>query len=94
MKALTRKGNLYEPDSLTSIRNSLQRILTERGSKYDLKFGENFQKSRSLLASRRKELTKLVKGNKSNATRPLTNEEIDHLYSIGYFGTDTPDDSQ
>ena len=53
MKALTRKGNLYEPDSLTSIRNSLQRILTERGSKYDLKFGENFQKSRSVLASRR-----------------------------------------
>ena len=39
MKALTRKGKLYEPDTLSGIRNSLQRVLTERGSKLNLSDG-------------------------------------------------------
>ena len=40
-----------------------------------------------MLSARRKELTKLGKGNKPNATRPLTSFEVDHLYEVGYFGT-------
>ena len=43
-----------------------------------------------MLASRRKQLTKLGKGNKPNATRPLSNEEVDLLYSCGYFGSENP----
>ena len=58
MKVLTRKGKLYEPDTLTGIRNSLQRVLNERGSKHDLRGGLGFVKSRDVLAARRKELTK------------------------------------
>ena len=40
-----------------------------RGSKYDLKEGFSFAKSRKVISSRRKELAKLGKGNKPNAAR-------------------------
>ena len=86
MKALTKKGTLYEPDTLTSIRNSLQRNLIERGSDFNLREGEAFTKSRQVLAARRKQLVKLGKGNKPNAARPLTNDEVAYLYKNGYFG--------
>lgn len=86
MKAKTMKGNLYEPDTLTGIRNSLQRVLVERGSKYDLREGIAFNKSRKVLSSRRKELTKMGKGNKPNAARAITAEEVDLLFKSKYFG--------
>ena len=57
--------------SLTGIKNSLQRVLIRRRSKYDLKEGVSFAKSRKVLSSRRKELTKLGKGNKPNAARAI-----------------------
>ena len=87
MKAVTKKGKLYEPDTLTSIRNSLQRILDSKGRKVDIRDGPNFKKSKETLASRRRELKKLGKGNKPNATRPLSDEEVNHLFNVGYFGT-------
>ena len=45
MKATTQKEKLYELDTLTGIRNSLQRVLIERGFKYDLREGVSFVKS-------------------------------------------------
>ena len=90
MNAKTVKGTLYEPDTLTGFRNSFQRILNSRKSSYDLKIGIGFQNSRKILSSRRKELTKLGKGNKPNATRPLTDQEVNYLYDTGYFGIENP----
>ena len=89
MKAVNKKGNLYEPDTLTSIRNSLQRVLAANGKTTNIRDGENFKKSQ-VLAARRKQLKKMGKGNKPNATRPLEDSEVEHLFNVGYFGTDTP----
>ena len=50
----------------------------------------NFVNSRRVLSSRRKELTKLGKGNRPNATRALTEHEVNHLYDVGYFGITKP----
>ena len=86
----TKKGKLYEPDTLTGNRNSLQTVLVERGSKADLREGSNFVQSRKVLGSRRKELVKLGKGNKPNAARPISKEEVDHLFLSNYFGISTP----
>ena len=44
MKAVSKKGDLYEPDTLTSIRNSLQRVSFEKGSKTNIRDGVNFVK--------------------------------------------------
>ena len=90
IKARTKQGKLYEPDTLNSIRNSLQRVLIEKGSKINLKDDMEFCKSRKVLTARRKQLTKLGKGNKPNATRALTEKEVDLLYSSNYFGSSTP----
>ena len=90
MTAKSLKGKLYEPDTLTGFRNSFQRILESRNSVCDLKTGIDFLNSRKVLSSRRKELTKLGKGNKPNATRPLTDAEVNSLYECGYFGTLNP----
>ena len=90
MKATTQKSKLYEPDTLTGIRNLLQRVLIERGSKYDLREGVSFAKSRKVLSSRKKELTKLGKGNKLNAAGPISTEEVDLLSQGEYFGMKTP----
>ena len=43
-----------------------------------------------ILSSRRKKYTKLRKGDKPNVTRPLTKQEVYHLYNIGYFGIENP----
>ena len=90
INAKTLKGKDYEPDTLTSIRNSLQRILTERGSNLNIREDMKFSKSQKVLASRRKHLTKLGKGNKENAARPLTTNEVDYLFQQDFFGQSNP----
>ena len=55
MHARKQNGELYQPDSLTSIQNSLQRVLTGRGSKINLKTSMEFERSRKVLAARRKQ---------------------------------------
>ena len=47
-------GELYEPGSLRAIRNSLQRVLAENGSKMHLCKDKEIEKSREVLAARRK----------------------------------------
>ena len=90
MKATNLKGELYEPDTLTGFWNSFQRILFERGSKVDLKKDSAFANCRNVLRSRRKQLKKLGKGNKPNATRALSLNEVDFLFNSGYFGLKNP----
>ena len=86
MTAKSVKGELYEPDTLTGFLHSFQRILESRGSKLNLKSDEAFVRSRNVLKSRRKELVKLGKGNKPNATRALTPSEVNILYEKEFFG--------
>ena len=90
MNATKRNGGLYEPDTLSSICNSLQRVLFDKGSQLNIREGDEFIKSRQVLSSRRKQMTKLGKGNAPNATRPLSDEEVDLLYQNKYFGDENP----
>ena len=90
MKVTTQKGKLYEPDTLTDIRKSLQRLLIERGFTYDLREGVSFAKCRKVVSSCRKELMKLGKGNKPNAARATSTREVDLLFQCEYCGMKTP----
>ena len=65
----------------------------EKGSKIDIKAGRDFERSRKVLASRRKQLTLMGKGNKPNATRPLEPHEVDKLYDYDFFGCSSSKDS-
>ena len=87
-------GDFYQPDSLTAIRNSIQRVLVDRGLKVDIKTDMQLETSRRTLAAKRKELTKQGLGNRPTATRALTEEEVDKLLDDGYFGLDRPEPLQ
>ena len=80
----------YEPDTLSSYRNSWQRVISDQGLKYDIKKDPEFEKSCKVLKSRRKELTNKGKGNKPNAARNLEQDEVNILYETGFFGTQDP----
>ena len=90
MTAKRKGGKEYEPGSLTSFQNTLQRIFNDRGSKINIKTDTEFEKSRKVLASKRKELTSSGYGNHPNVARLLEQEEIDELYRKGFFGTASP----
>ena len=75
-KSIESSGNdLYQPDTLNSYQNSWQRVITDKKLKFDIKKDPAFERSRAVLKSRRKELTKMGMGNKPNATRSLEREK-------------------
>ena len=80
----------YQPDTLTSLRNSWQRVIADKGLKFNIKRDAEFERSRTVLAGRRKQLTNMGLGNKPNAARALEQDEVDRLYETGFFGTATP----
>ena len=53
-----------------------------------------FDRSRKVLAAKRKRLTQSGMGNKPNATRPLDDDEVEKLREIGYFGIHEPEPLQ
>ena len=58
-------GGEYEPDSLTSFRNSIQRFLTQQQYRYSLIDSREFSKHREVLKAKRKELKSKGKGRKT-----------------------------
>ena len=87
-------GEFYQPDSLNSFRNSWQRYLSENKYPFDIKTGNLFERSRKVLAAKRKELVQMGLWNKPNATRPLEDHEVEKLRESGYFSTDNAESLQ
>ena len=85
--SIDKLGELYQPDTLTNMRNAWQRVLEENNSTLNIKADLEFQKSIKVLAARRKQLTQQGLGNKPLATRPLEEFEVNKLFNAGYFGT-------
>ena len=83
-------GDEYEPSSLSSFQRSLQRYLTENNIQTNILKDLEFEKSRQVLAAKRKNLVKQGKGCKPQATRALTDEEENTLFLTGQFGDSTP----
>mgnify|MGYP001799088843 CR=1 FL=1 len=84
----TRKpnGDEYEPDSLTSFRNSINRHLREQQYKYSLIDSLEFSKHREVLKAKRKQLKGKGKGRKPNSAQPLSKTDREKLYEKGYLG--------
>ena len=55
-------------------------ILSEKGSKFNIKTDPEFERSRKVLASMIKQLTQLGMDNKPQATRPLEEAEVDKSF--------------
>ena len=83
-------GDEYEPSSLSSFQRSLQRYLTENNIQTNILKDVEFEKSRQVLAAKRKNLVKQGKGCKPQATRALTDDEENTLFVTGRFCDSSP----
>ena len=83
-------GSEYEPDTLTAYHGSIDRWLRDHGYQASITHDRQFETSRNVLSSKRKELKSKGLGNKPNKAEPLTPEEEDLLWSTGQMGTHSP----
>ena len=83
-------GDEYEPSSLSSFQRSIQRHLSDNNILTNILKDAEFEKSRKVLAAKRKNLVKQGKGCKSQATRALTDDEENTLFVTGEFGDTSP----
>lgn len=88
MNVKKQNGSEYEPDSLSTIYRGLNRYLQTKNYGYDIIHHELFNNCKRVLKAKRKLLRKGGKGNKPNATRELTTEEVDVLFNERYFSVD------
>ena len=79
-------GEQYEPTSLRSFVSSFDRYLRKKDYSSTIMEGKEFRKTKEALVAKRKELKKDGKGNKPNAARMLTDEEVDILYGQDLLG--------
>ena len=83
-------GEEYEPSTMTGLQRSIQRFLSDSGSKMNILKDDEFAFSRKVLEAKRKNLVVQGKGNRPNATRSLTEEEEEKLFQSGAFGAENP----
>ena len=87
MEAKKKDGGSYEPTSLSSFQRSLQRYLNDKNSKINILKDQEFQKSREVLLSKKKQLVvEDAKGNRPQAAEELTEAEEDLFFRSGEFG--------
>ena len=79
----------YQPDVLSTIHRGINRYLQVNKYKVNILKDPVFEKSRIVLAARRKKLKSDGFGGRPNATRELSQVEINRLWTEGYFGTTT-----
>ena len=77
----TVNGDEYEPDSVSSVQRSIHRFLTDQKYPHNILKDREFGTSRSVLAAKRKQLiVKHGKGNRPNATRPITDGDEETFF--------------
>ena len=80
----------YETKCMNVMYSALQREITEKQAPYNIMRDDAFQSSRAVLNGKVKAMMAAGKGKRPNAAQPLTQSEIDYLWSIGRFGDANP----
>ena len=65
----------YEPETLVSIKNSIDRYLSDKSYGYRVCRGDEFKSSRDVLSAKGKQLKKEGKGRKPNKAEEVSAEE-------------------
>ena len=87
----TKEGKEYEPTSLRGMIASFERFLRRKNYEASIIKDLAFEKTRKSLKSKQKQLKKQGRGNKPNASVPLTDEEKQVLYDKGLLGISSPE---
>ena len=81
----------YESNSLRAMMASFERHLKKKNYGYSIMRDVKFEKARTALKSKQRDLKKKGKGNRPNASVPLTEDHIKLLYDKGLLGESTPE---
>ncbi|XP_074624356.1 uncharacterized protein KIAA1958-like [Acropora palmata] len=90
-KTFLTERKLNDPEELTPLQLDASLIISVRkqdGSDYE---PSSLRCTREVLKAKQKALKSSGKGNKPNASRSLTDFEVDELYRKGQLGSETPD---
>ena len=86
-----KNGEEYEPATVSSFQRSIQRYLSEKKYPFNILKDNEFEKSRKVLAAKRKSLVhEHGKGNKPQAAQAIDEDEEDALFEAGEFGDSNP----
>ena len=86
-----KNGEEYEPATVSSFQRSIQRYLSEKKYPFNILKDNEFEKSRKVLAAKRKSLVhEHGKGNKPQAAQAIDEDEEDTLFEAGEFGDSNP----
>ena len=80
----------YEPDTLTSFYQSINRKLEDIGYGYSLVDSKELKLSKKVLESRRRDLKQKGLGNRPNVAHPLSKNDEEKLWETKQFGSETP----
>ena len=75
LRVRKRNGDEYEPETLISIENSIDRLLCDKSYGYSVCRGDEFKSSRDVLSAKGKQLKKDGKGRKPNKADEVSAEE-------------------
>ena len=90
LNARKQNGNEYEPDTLTSMLRTFDRLLREKGKHYSILTDIQFEKAREALSCKRKQLRRAGKGQKPNKALELSETQIHKLWDEKQLGCHTP----
>ena len=91
LNARKKNGEEYEPATVSSFQRSIQRYLSEKKYPFNILKDNEFEKSRKVLAAKRKSLVhEHGKGNKPQAAQAIDEDEEDTLFEAGEFGDSNP----
>ena len=94
MEVVRVDGMPYQPDVLSTIHRGLKRYLDTKNYGKNILKDDIFDKSRKVLAARRKKLKRDGYGGNPNACRGLSEDEINELWKRKYFGIGTGESVQ
>ena len=93
IKTVRKKENNedYKPNSLRAMMASFERCLKKKNYGYSIMRDVESEKERTALKSKQRDLKKKGKGDKPNASVPLTEDDKKLLYDKGLLGKSTPE---
>jgi hypothetical protein len=86
-----RDGSEYEPIIVKGIVASIDRYLRPNNYGNSMKKGDAFDQARRVLTAKTMDLKQMGKGNEPNKAQPLTDDEVDKLYTTGKMRMHNPD---
>ena len=85
-----KNGEDYEPDSLRVMVTAMDRYLADKGYKYSIIRGREFQSSKQVLEGKARMLPQQGKGKRPNKARSFTSTEENELWEHKKLGTGSP----